>query len=76
MPAKYAEPLFYAPIAGLGFSRDFCIFCEVGGYHTIADLLERHTSELLKRPGFTYHLLQEYISFMEKNRVGHYLDTY
>lgn len=74
MYTRFAEPILNEPIHHLGLSTDFSLVCEIAGFHSMGDLLERHTSELLRLPGFTYHLLGEYIDFLECHLLGHYLD--
>jgi hypothetical protein len=74
MCTRFAEPLLNEPIPKLGLSSEFTIVCELAGLISIADLLERHSSELLKLPGFSYHLLAEYIDFLEVHLFGHYID--
>lgn len=74
MHTQFIEPILNKPIPQLGLSQDFSVVCELAGFHSMGDLLERHTSELLRLPGFSYHLLSEYVDFLELNRLGHYLD--
>jgi hypothetical protein len=74
MHTRFIEPILNKPIFQLGLSKDFSVVCELAGFHSIGDLLEWHTSELLRLPGFSYHLLSEYVDFLELNCLGHYLD--
>lgn len=74
MNQRFPEPLLNEPIVLLGMSQEFCGITEILGFHTLADLLERHTGELIKLPGFSEHLLYEYVDFLERRRMGHYID--
>ena len=68
------KSLLNEPIAKLGFSKDFVTVCELAGFYFLGDLVERHTSELLILPGFSYHWLEEYINFLELHHLGDYID--
>ena len=74
MDSEKQRSLLSKPIADLGLSRDFIIICELAGFFVLGDLLQRHTSELLALPGFTYHWLEEYVNFLESNDLGYYID--
>jgi DNA-directed RNA polymerase alpha subunit len=74
MYTKFAEPILNKPIAELEISTRFSMLCEIAGFNTLGDLLDRHTSELLKLPGFSYHIIGEYIEFLERYHVAHHLD--
>lgn len=75
MNIRFPEPLLNEPVETLGLSAEFCGVMEIFGFHTLADLLDHHTSDLLKLPGFNHHLLYEYIGFLEERRMGHYIDA-
>jgi hypothetical protein len=75
MHTKFAEPILSKPIAELDVSPGFSLLCEIAGFNTLSDLLERHTTELLKLPGFSYHVIGEYIGLLEGYNVAHYLDN-
>jgi hypothetical protein len=75
MYRSYHEPLLNKPIRQLGMGTEFALICEIEGYASLGELLQRHTSELLKLPGFNYHLLVEYINFLELHRLAHYIDN-
>jgi hypothetical protein len=72
---KANDPVLFMQLSELGFSKEFCVICEITGFHSLADLLERHTSEMLKLPGFNYHLLAEFIGFLEAKKLGAYVDA-
>jgi len=44
------------------------------GYFTLEDLSKRTTDQLMLLPGFTQHLLYEYVNFMEANGLGELID--
>ena len=67
-------PLLYQPIATLGLSDELTTLTQTLGFQTLADLSKVHTRELLKLPGFTLHLLHEYVRFMEANALGKFVD--
>ena len=75
MGSKFLEPILNQPITQLDFGVKFKLICELAGFYSLADLLERHTSELLKFPGFSYHVLTEYIDFLELKHLAHYVDA-
>ncbi|RNL55570.1 hypothetical protein [Pedobacter jejuensis] len=69
----YAEIILNTPITGLEFSEEFKRKAMQLGFHSLTGLLEHQPSELLKFPGFGYRMLTEYISFMEKEKLGKYI---
>ena len=75
MCSKFLEPILNQPIVNLDFGMKFKLICELAGFNSLSDLLERHTSELLKFPGFSYHVLAEYIDFLETKHLAHYIDA-
>lgn len=46
----------------------------MNGFYTLEDLSKRTTDELMRLPGFTQHLLYEYVNFMEANGLGELID--
>ena len=75
MDRRYNEPVLNKPIRQLSLGKQFALICEIAGYNSLGELLQRHTSELVKLPGFTYHILGEYIDFLELHKLAHYLDS-
>lgn len=71
---KYQEPTLNQPIATLGMSEEFCGVTEILGFYTLGDVTNRHTRDLAKLPGFSVHLIHEYVSFLEERGLGHYVD--
>ncbi|WP_448103455.1 hypothetical protein [Pedobacter panaciterrae] len=66
--------LLHQPISALGLSQELTSVTEMHGYYTLADLAKRTTDELMLLPGFTQHLLYEYVNFMEANDFGELID--
>lgn len=75
MCSKFMEPILNQPISQLELGQRFKLTCELAGFNSLADLLNRHTSELLKYPGFSYHMLAEFIDFLEVKHIAHYIDA-
>lgn len=71
---KFNEPILNQPIASLGLSEEFCGVMEILGFYTLGDVAKHHTRELAKMPGFSVHLIHEYVSFLEERGLGHYVD--
>jgi hypothetical protein len=72
--ATYTEPILNQPIETLGLSQDFIALTEMLGFYTLSDLLQHHTRDLLKLPGFTPHMIYEYIGFLDDHHLAHYVD--
>ncbi|MES2650531.1 MAG: hypothetical protein V4663_02270 [Bacteroidota bacterium] len=71
---KHLEATLNQQIATLGMSEEFCGVTEILGFHTLGDVTKHHTRELAKLPGFSVHLIHEYVSFLEERGLGHYVD--
>jgi hypothetical protein len=74
MENDHTLALLHTPISTLGLSRELNSITEMNGFYTLADLSKRTTDELLALPGFTQHLLYEYVNFMEANGYGELID--
>ncbi len=70
----YPEPLLNEMIEKLPFSSEFQLVTETLGFYKLADLLNFNMTELLALPGFDHRLWNEYVAFLEKHRIGHYLN--
>ena len=66
--------LLHTPIAELGLSQELTCITEMHGFFTLADLINQTTDQLTQLPGFTPHLLYEYVNFMEANGYGELID--
>jgi hypothetical protein len=62
------------PIAQSPLSTEFKVVSETLGFHNFSDLLQHRTAKLLNLPGFTQHLIFEYVEFLEMNQMGHLID--
>jgi hypothetical protein len=74
MKTYIAEPLLNEAIEKLAFSEEFRLVAETHEFYTLADLLHYSMAELLSRPGFDYRIWNEYVAFMKRHRIGHYLN--
>lgn len=74
MNSDHLLNLLHQPISKLNLSQALKQVSEMNGYHTLAQLSDRSTDDLLKLPGFTRHILYEYINFMEANGFGDLID--
>ena len=74
MNERFFEPLLVEPIKNLELSRELLHACELNGFHTLADLLELHMTELLPLPGFDHRVWNEYVAYLEERYLGHYLN--
>ena len=60
----------YQPINNLELSNEFKALADSLNYNTLNELLQEKASLLLKKPGFTFHLLQELIQYLEKRDLA------
>jgi DNA-directed RNA polymerase alpha subunit len=74
MSTYFAESVLNTPIKDLEISEEFKRKTGQLGFRTLANLLEHRPSDLLKLPNFGYRMLTEYISFMEKEHLGKYIN--
>lgn len=70
----YTESILNQPIDSLALSEEFKGIAEINGMYTLAEVLQRHTRKLQTLPGFTIILIHEYVSYLEKQGLGHYID--
>lgn len=66
--------LFSQPINDLPVSADFKKMATSLNFQTLHDILEVEAADLLKMPGMSYHMLQEFIQFLEENGQAHLLE--
>lgn len=74
MSSRFPEPILHTPIQFLGLSKELTDLVLSLGFFSLADLLKMNTRVLLKFPGFSIHLLYEYINFLETRNLGKYID--
>ena len=67
--------VFNLAIAQSPLSTEFKTVTETLGFHTFSELLQHRTIKLQILPGFNQHLIYEYVDFMERNQMGHLIDT-
>jgi hypothetical protein len=70
----FQEVILNQSIAQLDFSNEFKITAETLGFYALSDLLQYRTHELEGLPGFTILLIHEYVSFVEQQGLGCYID--
>jgi hypothetical protein len=73
MPADSENTWLYQPIKELPFNQAFISTAEKLGYSNLDDMLSVHVGALLKQPGFTYHMMQELVQFLEEKNSAHLL---
>ena len=64
------KDFLHVPINDLELSNEFKSLVNSLNYNTLNDLLQEKASLLLKKPGFTFHLLQELIQYLEKRDLA------
>jgi hypothetical protein len=69
----YTEAVLNQPLNELELTLAFKAKAGQLGFHKLADLVDQPAYDLLKLPGFDHRLLHEYISFLEKAKLGHYV---
>ena len=69
MPTKEQEILNQS-IKNLPFSKDFKSVLQHAGFNKIGEMINKPAAQLLKINGFTYHLLQELIQFLEQKDLA------
>jgi DNA-directed RNA polymerase alpha subunit len=71
--ATKEQEILNQSIKNLPFSEDFKSVSQQSGFNKIGELIDRPAAELLKIDGFTYHLLQELIQFLEVKGLANLL---
>ena len=59
----------------LGLSDNFIHLCGKMGFEKLTDIIAITPGELINREGFTFHWISELITFMEKNKALHLLQS-
>jgi len=65
--------LLSSTIKELPFSKEFRLFAEKQQLKTLEELLKLKVADFIKLPGFSYHILQEYIQFLEERQLANLL---
>jgi hypothetical protein len=71
MQAEKNDNILNKPIADLLFTDDFKFVSQKLGFKTIGDMAAVHVANLIELDGFTYHMLQEFVQFMQQNNLSH-----
>ena len=71
MQAEKNDNILNKPIADLPFTDDFKSVAQKLDFKTIGDMAAVHVANLLELDGFTYHMLQEFVQFMQENNLSH-----
>lgn len=61
------------PIQDMPFSEEFKFMAASHSFQNLHDVLEVEAPDLLRKPGMTYHMLQELVQFLEENGQAHLL---
>ena len=64
------KDFLFVLINELELSNEFKSLAKSLNYNTLNELLQEKASLLLNKPGFTFHLLQELIQFLEKRELA------
>lgn len=64
---------FLQPIQDMPFSEEFKLMAASLKFQNLHDVLEVEAAELLKKPGMTYHMIQELVHFLVENGQAHLL---
>ena len=57
----------------LPLSKQFKTHAEKNDYNTLQDMLKYKAIDILNQEGFTHHLMQEYVQFLEEKKLTHLL---
>ena len=63
--------ILHNELKALPFSNEFKTVAANLGFITLQDITAIHISALLEMEGFTYHILQEFVQFMQQNGYSH-----
>ena len=68
-----SEPLLTRTIQSVEMSVEFEQMCAENGFFTFGDLLIHDTNQLLRKPGFNYHMLIELFDLLKSANKKHLL---
>lgn len=63
----------FEPINNLPLSSEFKSLADSLQYKTLDEMLHVKVSQLLQKPGFTFHMMQELVQFLEKGDLANLL---
>ena len=73
MLLKSESDWLLCPIEELPLSAEFKLFAEKQQFKTLEEFLKLKVADFLNLPGFSYHILQEYVQFLEERQMAHML---
>ena len=73
MLLKSESAVLQIAIKDLPFSSEFKFFAESNHFYNLAAILEMKVAHFMKLPGFTYHILVEYVQFLEERHLANLL---
>ena len=73
MTLNNQKECLFEPIKDLSLSQEFKLLADSLHYKTLDEMLQVKISILLKKPGFTYHILQELVQFLERKDLANLL---
>ena len=65
------EKILNQKISELTLTDDFKKISSKLGYSTLKQMANEQVADLLKMDGFNYHILQEFVQFMQENNLSH-----
>jgi DNA-directed RNA polymerase alpha subunit len=67
------EEILRGPLKDIGASQEFIEMCKKNDFIKLADILELHVNEMLKKPDFNHRMLKELYKILEKNGLTYQL---
>ena len=68
-----SEPMLTRTIQSVEMSVEFEHMCAENRFYTFGDLLIHDTNQLLRKPGFNYHMLLELFDLLKSANKKHLL---
>jgi len=72
---RTVEDLLKQPVKALALSDNFVLQCEKMGFERIADIVAVRPDLLIHRQGFSFHWLNELITFLKAENALHLLQS-
>ena len=73
MALNNQKDYLFEQIKDLPLSLEFISLADSLQYNTLDEMLKVKVSILLKKPGFTFHMMQELVQFLEKKNLANLL---
>lgn len=64
---KIKHPILEVPVNDIDVSKEFKDMCALNKFRTLKEIISCSTLELLKRNGFSMHIMMELIDILEKH---------